>query len=541
MKKIRNKAALVCAMVLLASGISACSKKAEGGSVLGTSLASQEEESSFTEDVEEKKSAIITSPSGKALVNHMSEKERASVVSGPLQVLDEPWVKATTEPSYITSDEYNDGVYFEIWEPETLNKDIEEHREEYIESGQDPDEIMAANIQYDVHYIPGAIVDGRYYNDIVMPSFKYDKGPGYYFALDDKNEGYVEEYKDYDELLKILPDLLDMYDSEKYKYITVSLSTSDKELMKKDIIRMFEAMMSGNYKLLPQNTYAEAESQFWEKELNRRQSQDMDYSWELDKDAVAAIKDQVIEYHLHDDELDRDFVVHVTLPKNYDSTKTYPAIVLTDAVWRFNDTAKIMKEIDEGRAVPHIVISIGQDYSICNSDNVERSAVFCEGKEKFLDFITDNLMPYLSEIYHFDYENTTLFGHSLGGVFAHYALTNSDRYENQPFGAYIVGSPAFWSPYSTEMSDYSEQIRDYGFFDRNETIKKKIWITGGTDEDEDYKEYFGDNDSTTEVISHLNERITSHGCKTCEVKMYKSHHYQYIPEMLVEYVDGVGK
>ena len=71
-------------------------------------------------------------------------------------------------------------------------------------------------------------------------------------------------------------------------------------------------------------------------------------------------------------------------------------------------------------------------------------------------------------------------------------------------------------------------------------MNKKILITGGTDENEDYQEYFGENDSTLDAIAHLEERVNSH-CDTSSPmaasKLYKSHHYQYIPDMLIEYVD----
>ena len=70
---------------------------------------------------------------------------------------------------------------------------------------------------------------------------------------------------------------------------------------------------------------------------------------------------------------------------------------------------------------------------------------------------------------------------------------------------------------------------------------KSAFITAGSDEDEDYQEYFQDGDSTTESIAHLAERINAHcseGQPMAQAKLYKSHHYQYIPEMLVEYADG---
>ena len=91
------------------------------------------------------------------------------------------------------------------------------------------------------------------------------------------------------------------------------------------------------------------------------------------------------------------------------------------------------------------------------------------------------------------------------------------------------------------MSDYSEQANDYGYLNRNDTITKRVFITAGSDEDEDYAEYFEDGDSTTESIVHLAERINSKcdpASPMAKEKLYKSHHYQYIPDMLIEYVDG---
>ena len=86
-------------------------------------------------------------------------------------------------------------------------------------------------------------------------------------------------------------------------------------------------------------------------------------------------------------------------------------------------------------------------------------------------------MPYLGENYNIDYENSTLYGHSDGGVFTHYALFNSDRYENQPFGRYIIGSPAFWGLYDTTFNLDPEGCEtDYGYFDRHEVLDKKVFL-----------------------------------------------------------------
>ena len=521
MKKTIKAMAVVLSVMAVAQCFCGCGKKTSGA----TTDSSSSEAGQVAGVSQESKPASVNN-----LVNHMTENELSKVTEGPLTVLDEPWNKQKEEDGILK--DYQDGVYFEIWEKEDMLRNIEENPEAYAGWTDEELEEYKANF---VPYIRGYVVDGRHYGTMISGPLKEEDGIGWYSVLEGDTLT-TKEIKDLQELKDKLPTILQEYRKDDYKYFYFGKDI-DEEMWAKDIIRIFEAKQDKSYKILPFGTSQKLAD---EKMLNMR-NQEEDLSWELDKDAVEAIKDQVVEYTFYDEELDRSFVVHVALPFGYDSTKTYPAIVLTDAVWRFNDTAKLLSEMKEGRAEPQIVISIGQDYSICNSDNVERAAVFCDGKDKFLDFITDNLMPYIGEKYAIDYENSTLFGHSLGGVFTHYALFNSDRYDNQPFGKYIIGSPAFWSPYSREMSDYAEQAKDYGYFDRNQTMGKSAFITAGSDEDEDYQEYFQDGDSTTESIAHLAERINAHCSEEqpmAQAKLYKSHHYQYIPEMLVEYADG---
>ena len=95
-----------------------------------------------------------------------------------------------------------------------------------------------------------------------------------------------------------------------------------------------------------------------------------------------------------------------------------------------------------------------------------------------------------------------------GGVFTHYAAFNFDLYENRPFANYIIGSPTFWTPYFTAVPGYEKYSDEYGYFERNKTYDKNLFITAGDKEDEDYSEYYGDNDSTLEGVGHLKERLT---------------------------------
>ena len=143
-------------------------------------------------------------------------------------------------------------------------------------------------------------------------------------------------------------------------------------------------------------------------------------------------------------------------------------------------------------------------------------------------------MPLLTEMYSIDCEASTFFGHSNGGYFSHYMLFHSDMYENQPFGRYIIGSPSLWS----RDEIYDTVINDYGYWERNETLDKEAFITVGALEDPDYQDFYGSCDSTIVGAERLMERIREHGGSVVYKPYEDSHHYQYIPDMLIEYIDG---
>lgn len=77
---------------------------------------------------------------------------------------------------------------------------------------------------------------------------------------------------------------------------------------------------------------------------------------------------------------------------------------------------------------------------------------------------------------------------------------------------------------------------EYGYFDRNDTLNKTLYVCGGEQEDADYEEYYGENDSTIEGISHFMQRLEEHSVTTAECKIYDgSNHYEYIPDMFREF------
>lgn len=511
---------------------------------------------SSSESVSTEKDSLVQ------LTNHMTEKELQNVSVGELTVFDHEQKKIPEE-----------GVWLEIWNPEQ-QKDYWSHYFEdhpYDNYTKEEDIQMIIDSIENADVIKGAFVDG-YMIAFNVPPLEYDGGENIYspsrISRTDENGTYFidengkkmseEEYLEYQNDHAIITgtdengtihyfdkNSNEITEEEALKaanMVKVADFNELKELIRKDVeysatagvidkseiedvyqrtIRLWEAIIN--------KSYSELEFGTTESQLN------MAPVWEIDHDATKEIADFVKEISIYDEELDTNFIVHVTLPPDFDPEKTYPAYVLTDGVWRFGNHPELRKEMENGNAGSALLVSIGYDYSMNGMDDTNRKKYFCEKDKEFLDFITDNLMPYLGEQYNVDFGNSTLYGHSLGGTFAHYAVFNSDKYENQPFGNYIIGSPAFWSPGFLPYADLSEVKSEYGYFDRNDTLDKRIFICAGADEDPVYEEYYGDNDSTLEGVENLTKRLESYGFTNFECKLYPgSGHYEFIPEMLKE-------
>lgn len=428
------------------------------------------------------------------LINRMTEKEKNEVSETEFQLLDKPW-------------------------------------EQYMsDSGSDLDKIKD-KVYLGSEY--GAIVYGKPCFAPMLPK-DYDGGSGeivflYFSSATHETTEHLLVFDSYEDLKTKIRAEIDQEIKEGYPRVPA-------EEDYKTIIALYDAIRSGKTEVIEQSILDKYRKVYFSQ--GNASSNDDSMYWQMDEDKVSTIKDSIHEYHFYDEELDQRFVVHVTLPPSYKASESYPALVMTDAVWRFNDVVSLYDAMANGSARSQYLITIGFDYDVDGWDNEVRSNIFCDHKKEFLDFITNNMMPYLNGTYSFDADNSTLFGHSQGGVFTHYAAFNYDRYDNKPFKNYIIGSPAFWTPYFTGVSDYNEYKKEYGFFDRNTSYDRRIFVTAGDQEDEDYEEYYGDNDSTLEGVEHLKERFAKYGITSYSVKIYSSHHFQYVPEMLLEYITG---
>ena len=512
-------------LLSMVSSITACSDNTNHTESPETTVQTEAVESTENSNIETTQPQITTPTK---LTNKMTDNELQLVDKHELTLLDE-YPKPNADPQA----EHKVSIEFQTMDTKELRKNLEDYR----------DEITDAEYEHEMKLIQEAEENGE---DYLMPlNFLVD---GYLAPYLIPTEGYFTDgipfsftTSIYNENGKLETERLTFYTFEEYLDYIRDKDTEcgyPDELIEMEIMYTqiaYNALKSGDYETLPEGTIDRRDEKLnlWNVFHNYRSD------WEFDREAVEEIKDSVDEISIFDDELSKDFTVHVILPPDYDKDKTYPVFFLTDGIWRFGNCPELRKCMENGEAAPVILVSLYYSYYITDPDQGQRYEDLVINRSELLDFITDNLMPYLCENYNIDCANSTLYGHSDGGVFTHNALFNSDKYENQPFGNYIIGSPAFWGlNHYNEYEGISNDIymNDYGYFDRNDTLNKTVFLCAGSQEDPDYADNYRDGDySTLEGVAKLQERLEAHNADMT-YKLYESHHYQYIPEMLIEYL-----
>jgi len=507
MKKI---IALLMSLTVIAS-VTSCSKSPDTDSIAPTTQAQEQEPITLT--------------------NKMSANELSRADKHALTLLDEPdndTHKVELQQKKVPLDEYRE-QYLEPYRGQISDEEYQHVLDEIqkLEDKGETEIVVSAMV----------FIDGCYYMGYV-PEEDYDGGEFTYQVshLSDDYDGVSEPTEDdiiWEWKTAANPEeYLEQYRADLEK----DHEPADLDSMVRQARIVFDAIMNKTYVEVPDGTYDLFSETNGINPLFSDPLADYRKNWEFSRSDVEAIKDSIDEYTFYDDELATEFLVHVVLPPNYDKDKTYPVFFLTDAVWRFGNTPALRRTMENGEAADVLLVTLGYAYKMDGAEEANRFTHLVIERDKLLDFITDNVMPYLGEQYHIDYADSTLFGHSDGGVFAHNALFKSDKYENQPFGRYIIGSPAFWGLYDDSLDLGAEDcLNDYDYFDRNEKLNKSVFICGGDKEDPDYEDMYRGHDTTLEGIAKLTERLESHGADVTS-KLYDSHHYQFIPEMLLEYL-----
>ncbi|RMD85497.1 MAG: alpha/beta hydrolase, partial [Calditrichaeota bacterium] len=178
------------------------------------------------------------------------------------------------------------------------------------------------------------------------------------------------------------------------------------------------------------------------------------------------------KYVIHSNILHQDRPIIVSLPKNYNPSKShYPVLYLTDGlqnIWHVVGTLEVLTRT--GSVPPMIVVGIEsksrlKDFTITASANHPGSG----GGKNFLKFIEKELIPYVESKYSTN-SFRVLEGHSLGGLFTASVLLNRPDL----FNAYIVMSPAMWWN-GEELTKKAEK-----FFMSHHILDKAIFFGVGT-------------------------------------------------------------
>lgn len=187
------------------------------------------------------------------------------------------------------------------------------------------------------------------------------------------------------------------------------------------------------------------------------------------KEEMLTIKNSVA-YSIHSSHTGNEYNLQILYPENYDSLMEYQTIYLLDGDWYFNELAKI---ITSKYASEIILIGIGNvdkrntDYSYPKDDFLSNSG----GGKEYIQFLNNELMPFIENDLSIKSSENTLAGHSLGGYFALYQLFQQDY--PSPFDNIIAASPSlFWS--EAFILDLENQ-----YHNNNDTLNVKLYTTMG--------------------------------------------------------------
>lgn len=136
--------------------------------------------------------------------------------------------------------------------------------------------------------------------------------------------------------------------------------------------------------------------------------------------------------------------IEVFLPVDYKpgSADKYDVLyVLDGGNWNTGLIRQVQRFVEgEGNMPPTIIVSVtGIDRNVELTPTHLDSWKGSGGAEKFLGYITSELIPYIDKTYPSNGDNT-LWGHSLSGMFAVYALLNKPG----SFKSYVAADPSIW-------------------------------------------------------------------------------------------------
>lgn len=303
------------------------------------------------------------------LKNYMTETEKNSVSIGELTLLDGDVTEESPDgENTVEIDWWTDKDYRKKYEKDKETNPEMFSEGEYEKLMQDLDEAEEAGGYTSAHRI---LVDGRLYSGF-HPLYEYDGGKLEYWISGGTEETKHVEFDSFNEFKKWYRENL----NEDVKSGYISQDMADQTYADMPIV--FQSVIDGTWKEIsfsPEQTFSLANIFPGTKS-----------DWEYNREEVEAIKDSVREMSIYDEELESNFIIHITLPPNFDEKKKYPMFVMSDGVWRFGNCPSLRKLMEDGETEDVILVTIGYDYSVNGTEMGVRAKYFYEEREKFIEF-----------------------------------------------------------------------------------------------------------------------------------------------------------
>ncbi|VXD10541.1 conserved hypothetical protein [Marinoscillum sp. 108] len=221
--------------------------------------------------------------------------------------------------------------------------------------------------------------------------------------------------------------------------------------------------------------------------------------------------------------LDEERTCLISLPDSYNdsclASKKYPVIILLDGYTHFKTASGIVHFMSSKRNRNNLM----PESIIIAIENVDRERDFTVTKIKtkrpntmgggrsFLNFIENELIPYVDENYRTE-PSRTLIGHSLGGLLT----LNSYMDENSVFNAYISIDPSIW--WSEEMmKNKVDSISSI-------SLNKKLYIATANQGEANYERNKQRHDNLYTLITKRSEEPLN-----VEIKYFEKENHRSVP------------
>jgi len=175
-------------------------------------------------------------------------------------------------------------------------------------------------------------------------------------------------------------------------------------------------------------------------------------------------------------------VIDVSFPASFqvEPETRYPVLYLTDGYWRRGQHQPIHEMAKKENVREMIIVGIG--YPNTYDPNVIRVRDLIRGPDKFLDFILQELIPYVEKEYRTTTERT-LWGSSYSGYFGMYALFDYVEKTKGVFQNYIIASPAVLETTNFEGTETNLFGFEAMLSGKTTELNVNLYLTVGGNED----------------------------------------------------------